>query len=70
MFLACALLPHMAIRDDRHAQGRQKRARRQSTADLQNELRRLVWDDLTKHLRHFSGGTEVIKELQRLLVAA
>jgi|GEM_PF-3661909 len=29
-----------------------------------------VWENLTKHLRHFSSGTEVIKELQRLLVAA
>ena len=70
VFLAYALLTHMAIHDGRRAQGRQRRARRRSTADLQNELRRLVWDDLTKHLRHFSSGTEVIKELRRLLVAA
>jgi len=70
VFLAYALLTHMAISDGRSAQGRQTLARRRSTADLQNELRRLVWNDLTKHLRHFSSGTEVIKELQRLLVAA
>jgi hypothetical protein len=70
VFLAYALLTHMAIGEGRSAQGRQTRTRRRSIADLQNELRRLVWDDLTKHLRHFSGGTEVIKELQRLLVAA
>jgi len=70
VFLAYALLTHMAICDGRSAQGRQTLARRRSTADLQNELRRLVWNDLTKHLRHFSSGTEVIKELQRLLVAA
>ena len=70
VLLAYALLTHMAISDDRSAQGRQTLARRRSTADLQNELRRMVWDDLTDHLRHFSNGTEVIKELQRLRVAA
>lgn len=70
VLLAHALLTHMAITEGRSAQGRQTLTRRRSTADLQNELRRMVWDDLTEHLRHFSSGTEVIKELQRLLVAA
>ena len=70
VLLAYAILSHMAICDDQSAQGRQTLGRRRSTADLQNELRRMVWDELTEHLRHFSSGTEVIKELQRLLVAA
>jgi hypothetical protein len=30
----------------------------------------MIWDEVTEHLRQFSSGTEVIKELQRLLVAA
>ncbi len=70
VFLAYALLTHMAICDGRSAQGRQTRHRRRSTADLQNELRRMVWEDLTSHLRRCSSANEVIKQLQRLLVAA
>jgi len=69
VLLACGLLTHMVITDGRSAQGRQSLASRRSTADLQNELRRLVWDDLTKYRHHFSSNTEVIKELQQLLVA-
>ena len=41
-----------------------------STADLQNEARRIVWDDLTEYLKQFSSGTQIVKELGRLLVAA
>jgi hypothetical protein len=60
----------MAITDGRSAQGRQTLACRRSIADLQDELRRMLRDDLTEHLRHFSSGIEVIQELRRLLVAA
>jgi hypothetical protein len=70
VFLAHALLTHMVITGGRSAQGRQTPARRRSTADRQNELRRMVWDELIEHLRHFSSSTEVIKKLRRLLVAA
>jgi hypothetical protein len=60
----------MALTEGQSAQGRPLLARRRSTADLQNELRRMIWDEVTEHLRQFSSGTEVIKELRRLLVAA
>ena len=30
----------------------------------------IVWDDLTDHLKQFSSGTQIVKELERLLVAA
>lgn len=70
VLLAYALLTHMALTEGQSAQGRPIFARRRSTADLQNDLRRMIWDEVTEHLRQFSSGTEVIKELQRLLVAA
>jgi hypothetical protein len=41
-----------------------------STAELQNELRRIVWNDLTTYLKQFSGGDQIVKELGRLLIAA
>ena len=67
---AYALLTHIAIQRE-GAQGKRKRkpAAGLSTADLQNELRRIVWDDLARHLKQFSSGTQIIKELERLLVA-
>jgi len=68
--LAYALLTHIAIMDGKSAQGRQKGHARLSTADLQNEVRRMVWQELTKHLHQFSSGRLLIKELERLLVAA
>ena len=34
------------------------------------EVRRIVWDDLSEHLKQFSSGTQIIKELERLLMAA
>ncbi len=66
---AQALLTHLAIHR-RGAQGQQPSATRLSTAGLQNELRRMVWKDLTDHLKRFSTGDQLIKELQRLLIAA
>ena len=47
-----------------------KPAVKRSTADLQNEARRIVWDDLSEHLKQLSSGTQVVKELERLLIAA
>ena len=52
------------------AAGKGKPAARLSTADLQNEVRRIVWNDLSGHLKRFSSGTQIIKELERLLMAA
>jgi len=66
---AYALLTHVAITRE-GAQGKQKSTARLSTADLQNEVRRMVWDELSEHLKQFSSGTQIIKELERLLIAA
>ena len=66
---AYALLTHVAITRE-GAQGKQKSTVKLSTGDLQNEVRRIVWDDLTDHLKQFSSGTQIIKELGRLLIAA
>jgi hypothetical protein len=66
---AYALLTHVAI----HREGAQVKCKtkaRLSTADLQNEVRRIVWDDLTDYLKQFSSGTQIVKELERLLIAA
>jgi hypothetical protein len=69
---AYALLTHVAIEGAR-AKGKKKKRKSTaspSTAELQNELRRLVWDDLSKYLSELPDGTTLIKELRRLLVAA
>ena len=66
---AYALLTHIAI-DGESAKRTYKNAVRPSTADLQNELRRIIWDDLADHLKQFPSGTQIIKELKRLLIAA
>jgi len=66
---AYALLTHIAIQSE-SAKGKRKTVVPMSTADLQNEARRIVWDDLTEYLKQFSSGTQIVKELGRLLVAA
>ena len=66
---AYALLTHIAITGE-GAKGKRKTTEHLSTADLQNEARRIVWDDLTDHLKQFSSGTQIVKELGRLLIAA
>ena len=66
---AYALLTHIAIQRE-GAKGKRKSHAKLSTADLQNEARRIVWDDLTDHLKQFSSGTQIVKELERLLIAA
>ena len=66
---AYALLTHIAITGE-GAKGKRKSVASLSTADLQNEARRIVWDDLTEYLKQFSSGTQIVKELGRLLVAA
>ena len=66
---AYALLTHIAIQRE-CAQGKRKKAAKLSTKDLQNELRRIVWNDLTDYLKELPDGNSVIKELSRLLVAA
>jgi hypothetical protein len=66
---AYALLTHVAITRE-GAQAKCKTKARPSTTDLQNEVRRIVWDDLTDYLKQFSSGTQIVKELERLLIAA
>ena len=66
---AYALLTHVAISRE-GAKGKSKPAVKLSTAELQNEVRRVVWDDLTEYLKQFSSGTQIVKELERLLIAA
>lgn len=66
---AYALLTHIAMTGE-GAKGKRKPVALLSTANLQNEVRRIVWDDLTKYLKQFSSGTQIVKELGRLLVAA
>jgi len=65
---AYALLTHVAIkREGAHA--KRKPTARLSVAELQNELRRIVWNDLTEYLKQFSKETQIVKELERLLAA-
>lgn len=68
---AYALLTHVAIEAER-AKGKKKRksAVSLSTAGLQNELRRVVWNDLSDYLSELPDGTTMLKELRRLLMAA
>lgn len=68
---AYALLTHIAIERE-GAKGREKRnkAATLSTGGLQNELRRIVWDDLSEYLRGLESGEMVLNELKRLLIAA
>ena len=66
---AYALLTHIAIEGE-GAKGQRTVTAHLSTADLQNEVRRIVWEDLSDHLKQFASGTRIIKELRRLLIAA
>ena len=63
------LLTHVAISREGE-KWKSKSAAKLSTAELQNEVRRIVRDDLTDYLKQFSGGTQIVKELERLLIAA
>jgi len=66
---AYALLTHIAIQRE-GAQAKRKNAARLSTGDLQNELRRIVWNDLADYLNELPSGNSVVKELDRLLMTA
>ena len=66
---AYALLTHIAIKRE-GAQGKRKLVARMSTSELQNEVCRMVWADLTEYLKQFSSGDQIVKELERLLIAA
>ena len=66
---AYALLTHIAMEGKGEKRQRTVKAHL-STAELQNEVRRIVWEDLSDHLKQFTSGTQIIKELERLLIAA
>ena len=68
---AYALLTHIAITGEcAQAKKNANVAARPTTSSLQNELRRIVWDDLVDYLKELPSGDSVVKELSRLLVAA
>ena len=67
---AYALLTHIAIERECEKGKRKRKAAKLSTGDLQNELRRIVWDDTADYLKELPSGNQVIKELDRLLIAA
>jgi hypothetical protein len=64
---AYALLTHVAIISE-SAQG--KAAVDLSSSELQNEVCRIAWDYLTDYLNQLSSGIQIVKELERLLIAA
>ena len=66
---AYALLTHLAIQGSGE-KGKHKKAAARSTGELQNALRRIVWNELAQHLKEIADGKSVVKELDRLLVAA
>lgn len=66
---AYALLTHIAIMREGEKGNTKLQADRSSTATLQNEFRRIVWDDLTERLKGLKDGNAIIKELTRLLAA-
>lgn len=66
---AHALLTHIAIERDRAQGKRKKHQAAWTTGRLQDELRRIAWEDLADHLKTLDSGEQVIKELERLLLA-
>lgn len=67
---AYALLTHIAIKCEGEKGKQKQRAVEFSTSRLQNELRRIVWEDLSNHLKKLPDGDSVIHELERLLIPA
>lgn len=66
---AYALLTHLAI-EGAGKKGKRAKTAELSTEGLQNELRRVLWNDLAQYLKELRDGNSVVKELERLLVAA
>jgi hypothetical protein len=68
---AYALLTHIAIeREGAQGKRKSKKAAKLSTGGLQNELRRIVWEDMADYLKELASGDLVVEELERLLIAA
>jgi hypothetical protein len=67
---AYALLTHLRIeRDGAQDQRIRKKAADLSTAAAQDQLRRLLWEDMLTYLREKRQGQPLIEELERLRVA-
>lgn len=66
---AYALLTHIAISRTCEKENKRNKAH-VSVKNLQDILRRIVWDDTAQHLKELPNGNSVFKELSRLLIAA
>ncbi len=66
---AYALLTHIAITGT-CAKENKNNKQRQSTRDLQNAVRHIIWDDTAQYLKELPNENSVFKELSHLLVAA
>lgn len=66
---AYALLTHIAISGTCEKEIKRKKAHA-SVKELQNTLRRIIWEDTAQYLKEFPDENSVFKELNRLLVAA
>lgn len=66
---AYALLTHIAINGTCEKTNKKNKAHT-SMKNLQNILRRIIWNDTAQYLKELPNGNSVFKELSRLLVAA
>jgi hypothetical protein len=66
---AYALLTHIAINGICEKDNKRSKAH-VSMKNLQNVLRRIIWNDTAQYLKDLPNGNSVFKELSRLLVAA
>jgi SRSO17 transposase len=67
---AYALLTHIAITNGACEKVKKTKKAHRSIRILQNELRRIIWEDTAKYLKELPNENSVFKELYRLLVAA
>jgi len=55
------IFSHVALEGE-SVQGQRIGTIRLSTAVLQNEVRRIVWEDLSDHPKQITSGTQITKE--------
>jgi len=66
---AYALLTHIAISGTCEKANKRKK-HHGSMKNLQNTIRKIIWEDTARYLQELPDGNSVFKELNRLLVAA
>ena len=66
---AYALLTHIAIKGTCEKANKNEKAHN-SMKNLQNTLRRIVWNDTAQYLKELPNQNSVFKELNRLLIAS